>query len=197
MQLALFDFDHTLTDSDTFSRFLRRVATPRQLRQAKWTLGPWLLGYRIRLVSAAGIRERATRVAFSGRNAEEIATLGATYSAEALPALLRPEMRQRLEWHRAQGHDIALVSASLDVYLQPWCARHGVAHLICNRLEADGGTLTGRYADGDIGPHKAREIRARFDLSKYERIHAYGDSAEDRPMLALAHERWYAGKRIA
>ncbi|NUS39871.1 MAG: HAD-IB family hydrolase, partial [Lysobacter sp.] len=28
-------------------------------------------------------------------------------------------------------------------------------------------------------------------------IHAYGDSREDKPMLALAHERWYAGRRIA
>jgi|GEM_PF-6513973 len=26
MQLALFDFDHTITTTDTYSRFLRRVA---------------------------------------------------------------------------------------------------------------------------------------------------------------------------
>ncbi|MBB4126343.1 phosphoserine phosphatase [Xanthomonas translucens] len=29
--LALFDFDHTVTTTDTYSRFLRRVATPQQL----------------------------------------------------------------------------------------------------------------------------------------------------------------------
>ncbi len=196
MQLALFDFDHTVTRCDTYARFLRRVATAEQLSAAKWKVGPWLLGYRVGVVSARGIRERVTRLTFAGRDAEEIAAHGAPYARDALPAMLRPEAMRRIAWHQAQGHEVALVSASLDVYLHPWCESHGVAP-ICNRLEAIDGRLSGRYAGGDIGVRKAREIRARYDLSKYERIHAYGDSREDRPMLALAHERWYAGRRIA
>ncbi len=42
MELALFDFDHTVTTCDTYGRFLRRVATAEQLAQARWTVGPWL-----------------------------------------------------------------------------------------------------------------------------------------------------------
>lgn len=68
--------------------------------------------------------------------------------------------------------------------------------MLCNRLEGRDGRLTGRYADGDLGPRKAERIRRRYDLSRYLRIHAYGDSREDRPMLALAHERWYRGKLL-
>lgn len=34
MELALFDFDHTVTTCDTYGRFLRRVATAEQLAQA-------------------------------------------------------------------------------------------------------------------------------------------------------------------
>ena len=195
MQLALFDFDNTLTDCDGYARFLRRIATPRQLAQAKWKIGPWLLAYRANLISAAGIRARVTKFAFAGANADEIAAHGAAYARDALPATLRPEMMQRLEWHRARGHDIAIVSGSLDSYLHPWCERHRLA-LICNRLEAEGGRLTGRYAGGDVAPRKVDAIRARFDLSRYRRIHAYGDSREDRPMLALAHERWFRGRKI-
>lgn len=196
MQLALFDFDHTVSTCDTYARFLRRVATPEQMAAAKWKVGPWLLGYRAGIVSARGIRERVTRLTFKDRDAAEIAAHGEPYARDALPAMLRPEMMKRIEWHQAQGHDVALISASLDLYLQPWCERHGLA-LICNRLESSDDRLTGRYLERDIGPHKAQEIRARYDLSRYERIHAYGDSREDKPMLALAHERWYAGRRIA
>lgn len=196
MQLALFDFDHTVTDRDSYAGFLRHVATPEDLSRARWAIGPWLLGFRAGLVSAEGIRKRVTRFAFAGRDAAGIVAHGEPYARDRLPAMLRPEMMQRIEWHHAQGHEIALVSASLDLYLHPWCEQHGLA-LICNRLEAIDGRLTGRYAGGDIGRHKGREIRARYDLSNYERIHAYGDSREDQPMLALAHERWYAGKRIA
>ena len=196
MQLALFDFDHTITTTDTYSRFLRRVATPAQRDGAWRTMGPWLAGYRLGLVSAPGIRARATLKVFAGRVLDEVAAHGQPYADEALPLLERPEMSQRIAWHQAQGHTVVVVSASLDPYLQPWCQARGLDS-ICNRLAHRDGILTGRYEDGDCGPHKARLIRARYDLASFERIHAYGDSREDRPMLALAHERWYRGKRLA
>lgn len=196
MDLALVDFDHTVTTCDTYARFLRSLATPRQLAASKWSIGPWLAGYRLGLVSAAALRTRVTRVVFSGGDPRQVAEAGERYAAEQLPALLRPEMMQRIHWHRARGDTVVLVSGSLDAYLQPWCDRHGL-ELLCNRLEAVDGRLTGRYLGGDRGAHKAADIRARYDVDAYARVHAYGDSREDRPMLALAHERWYRGRRIA
>ena len=35
MELALFDFDHTVTAGDSYGRFLRRIATPQQLARAR------------------------------------------------------------------------------------------------------------------------------------------------------------------
>lgn len=197
MDLALIDFDHTVTTCDSYARFLRRVASPQQLAAAKWSVGPWLAGYRLGLVSAAALRIRVTRLTFAGREAQEMEAAGHCYAEEVLPGLLRPRMMERIAWHRARGDTLVLVSGSLDAYLRPWCARHGL-DLICNRLEptADG-LLSGRYLDGDRGRHKAADIRALYDLSTYGRVFAYGDSREDRPMLALAHERWYRGRRIA
>lgn len=194
--LALFDFDHTLTDADSFGRFIRDLATPQQLASAKWTAGPWLLGYRLGLVSARQLRERVLKLAFRGRGEAEIREQGARHAHEVLPGLLRPEMMQRIAWHRERGDTMVLVSASLDVYLRPWCERHGL-ELICNRLEARDGVLTGRYEDGDCGPHKARLIRARYDVDAYPQVHAYGDSREDLDMLALARQRWYRGRQVA
>ncbi|PPV06438.1 hypothetical protein XBLMG947_2608 [Xanthomonas bromi] len=195
MHLALFDFDHTVTTCDTYARFLRKVATPAQLAAAKWQAGPWVLGYRMGMVSAAALRARVTRLVFSGRSLDDMAAHGTEYARMALPGVLRAEMMQRIDWHQTQGHEVVLVSASLDLYLQPWCAEHGLS-LICNRLEHVASVLTGRYADGDCGPHKAAQIKARYDLSTYACVHAYGDSREDKPMLALAQRRWYRGNLL-
>jgi len=195
MELALFDFDHTVTTCDTYARFLRRVATPEQLARAWWRVGPWLLAYRLRLISAARIRARVTRLAFTERHAHDIATLADGFAREFLPGVVRPEMLEQIRWHLEQQHTVVIVSGSLDLYLRPWCERHGL-QLICNRLEHRDGRLTGRYAGGDCAPRKAARIRDHFDLSRFRRIHAYGDSIEDRPMLALAHERWYRGKPL-
>ncbi|NIJ94836.1 HAD superfamily hydrolase (TIGR01490 family) [Xanthomonas campestris] len=195
MHLALFDFDHTITTCDSYARFLRKVATPAQLATAKWQVGPWVLGYRLGMVSAAALRARVTRIVFSDRRLDEVAAHGADFARTALPGVLRAEVMQRIDWHQAQGHEVVLVSASLDLYLQPWCAQHDLS-LICNKLEHHAGVLSGRYAEGDCGPRKAAQIRLRYDLSQDECVHAYGDSREDKPMLALAQQRWYRGKLL-
>lgn len=195
MNLALFDFDHTITTVDTYGRFLRRIARPQQLAQARWRIGPALLGYRLGMVSAQRLRARVTRFAFQGGNEETIREAGSRFACEVLPALLRPEMEQRIGWHQSQGDTVVVVSGSLDVYLQPWCAERGLA-VICNALEAENGELTGRYRDGDCGADKVRRISARYELDRYPTIYAYGDSREDRGMLALAQQRWYRGRRI-
>jgi len=196
MDLALVDFDHTVTTCDTYTRFLRGLATPEQLAAAKWRVGPWLAGYRLGVVSAANLRTRVTRLAFAGGEPAQVAEAGRRYAEEVLPTVLRPEMMERIARHRDRGDTVVLVSGSLDAYLRPWCDRHGL-DLLCNRLETVDGRLTGRYLGGDRGAHKAADIRARYDLARYARIHAYGDSREDRPMLALAHERWYRGRHVA
>lgn len=196
MELALFDFDHTITDRDLYGRFLRRVATPEQRAQAWWRAGPWLLAYRLKLISAERLRRRVTAQVFSDRHAGEIAQAAQDYGREHLADTLRPEMLEQIQWHKAQGHTVVVVSASIDLYLRPWCEQMGL-QLICNQLEVSGERLTGRYAGGDCGPRKVAHIRKQFDLSRYQRIHAYGDSREDKPMLALAHERWYRGKLVS
>ena len=150
MNLALFDFDHTLTRVDTYGRFLRTIATPRQLSEAKWKVGPWLAGYRLGLVSAAALRGRVTRLAFQGGSQQEVMRHGKTFASEVLAGVMRPDMLRRLQQHQSQGDEVVIVSGSLDAYLQPWCAQHGLA-LLCNRLESKDGILTGRYEAGDCG----------------------------------------------
>lgn len=196
VELALFDFDHTVTRCDTYGRFLRRVATPEQLAQAWWKVGPWLLAYRLKLISAEHIRARVTRLTLRDRHVDDITAQAAGYAREVLPEVVRPEMLEQIRWHLTQQHTVVIVSGSLDLYLQPWCEALGLG-LICNRLESRDGRLTGRYADGDCGPRKVERIRRQHDLARYSRIHAYGDSREDRAMLALAHERWYRGKPLS
>lgn len=196
MDLALVDFDHTITTCDTYSRFLRSIATPAQQARANWRIGPWLAGCKLRLLSAEALRIRATKVVFSGCDAAEIEAARERRARDLLPGVLRPAMMERNGWHQARGDTVVIVSASPDAHMRPCCAARGLA-LICNRLEAVDGRLTGCDLGGDRGRHKAVDMRSRYDLVSFDRVHAYSDSREDRAMLALAQERWWRGHRVA
>jgi phosphatidylglycerophosphatase C len=196
MNLALFDFDGTLTLGDNFVPFARLQASRRRKLVADVCLSPLLVGYKLGVLQTSWLRPRVAWFAFRGRRASDVAAWGEHYAERVLPAGLRPDAFARLEWHRAQGDTVVVVSASLEPYLAPWCRRHGL-QLICTRLEASDGVYTGRYLQGDCsGPEKARRIRERFDLRSYSQVYAYGDTQEDSEMLALAHRKYLRGREV-
>jgi phosphatidylglycerophosphatase C len=197
MNLALFDFDGTITSSDSWTPFMRMAVRPARIRMAMVALSPVAVGYRLGMISASRCRQVAARLGFSGEPAAAIRQLGAQYAATVLPGTLQTRALERIDWHKSQGDDIVVVSASLDLYLAPWCAERGLK-FICTTIEEQRGMLTGRYVDGDCsGAEKVRRIRAQYDLSSYPIVYAYGDSGEDREMMALADKKYYRGKEIA
>ena len=196
MNLALFDFDGTITAGDTFIPFLRYSARPGKLVLGAVALSPLFVGYKLGVVSGAAGRPIASRFAFRGEPATLIRDCGKTYARAVLPHVIRSEALLRLRWHKQQGDRVVVVSGSLDVYLSTWCESVGV-ELICTVLEEKNGVLTGHYINGDCsGAEKARRIRASHDVSAYARIYAYGDTDDDREMMSIAHEVYYCWQRI-
>lgn len=194
MDLALFDFDGTLTTCETFPRFMRFAATPWRLALGSVRFAPMLAGYRAGRVSGSCIRAAVTSFAFRGRPADAVTRAGRRFAAEILPGLERPEAMQRLRWHQHRGDRVIVVSGAYDLYLSPWCAIHEV-ELLCSSLEVRDGRLTGRYQGAQcVGEEKVRRVRGICLPDAFAACHAYGDTDEDRAMLALASHRWFRGQ---
>ena len=195
MDLALFDFDGTLTTKDTFRGFIYFSSGPVRTGIGSVLLGPLVVGYRRGVVSGATLRRAAAAFCFRGRAVEDLDGYGRRY-ARTFDALVRPSTLARLEWHRAKGDRIVIVSASLSTYLRPFAESLGV-ELICTELAARGGVHTGFFRGGDCsGEEKARRVRARYALGDYENIHAYGDTREDHALLRLANRRYFCGREV-
>ena len=196
MDLALFDFDGTITRTDTWTPFMQLAVRPARIVAGRLLLSPIVIGYKLGMISASRGRQVAARVGFQGEDAARMWRLGVEYASTTLPAQVRQPALDRMAWHRSRCDHVVIVSASLDFYLSPWCAGHGV-DCICTTLEERNGRLTGRCAGGDCsGAEKVRRIRGRLDLGRYGTIYAYGDSAEDRELLELAHRKFYRWEEI-
>jgi phosphatidylglycerophosphatase C len=195
MALALFDFDGTVTFADSFTPFVYFAAGWLRIIAGSIVLSPLIIGYKLGLVPTPRIRAAVAYVCFSRRKEADVDDLGRQY-AETLGRILRPEAMERIRWHQAQGHRVVIVSASLAPYLRYWCAALGV-DLICTELEACAGTLTGHYLEADCtGAEKARRVAARYVLSSYSDIYAYGDTHEDIALLRLATKPYFRGREV-
>ncbi len=196
MKLALFDFDNTITTADTFTPFLRYAIPPGRQVVGALVLAPILVAYRLGAISAPTARPLVCRIGFHNVSTSGLRAIGQRYAAEVIPATLRRDAMERIAWHKTQGDTVVVVSAGLDVYLRPWCEAQGLA-LICTELEERDGRMTGRCRRGDCsGQTKADLVRASLDLERFDMVYAYGDSVEDREMLALAHRRYYRWREL-
>jgi len=187
--VAAFDFDGTLIRGDSFLPFLvAAVGRPRFARVAMRSSGSLGRAYQRggRDAAKAALLQRL----MVGYAARELAVLGERYAVSLVPQV-RPAMAQRVAWHHQRGHRLVLVSASLDLYLEHVARALRFDHVLATRLEigADG-RLTGRLAGANVrGAEKATLLRAwlarEFPGGDYE-LWAYGDSAGDRELLAMA-----------
>jgi len=190
LNIALFDFDGTITNTDMYTKFLHFSGTKRRALLAKIILPPFFMLYKVGIIPAPKMRAIASFVAFSGRNINEVSAAGERYAENVIPNFLREVALNKLNWHKNNGDKIVIVSGSLDVYLKPWCAQNKF-DLVCSELEIYHGKFTGRYVNGDCScNNKPKLIRSKFELEQYGQIYAYGDTKEDLAMLGLAGEAY-------
>lgn len=191
--VAAFDFDGTLVPGDSLTPFLRRLLGVRAV-PAIGASTPAMLGA-YRHAGRDGAKAALLSRVLAGLAVDVVESQGRAYGI-TLRRRIRPAMVERLEWHRRCRHRLILVSASLAAYLEPFGAAAGFDEVIATRLEVGaGGHLTGRLLGANVrGEEKAVRLRAALGEGPVE-LWAYGDSAGDTEMLAMADHPQLVGRR--
>jgi HAD superfamily hydrolase (TIGR01490 family) len=197
MRLALFDFDGTLTRRDTLMPFLRHVVGTPAFVGGIGRLLPQLLAYGVGAMPNDVAKEAVLKQFLAGRHIGDLREYGKVFAQRHLPHLVRGAMLERLRVHRERGDVCLLVSASLDVYVEPWAQAQGFDAILSSVLAVEDGVVTGRLFEGNCyGVEKVRRIRSWLNDRRPEQIWAYGDSRGDREMLALADVAHYRGRLL-
>lgn len=196
--VAAFDLDGTLTTRDCVTPFLRRVAGRALARRV--ARHPIAVAAALAGGDRDDLKELAT-TALAGMRAADVAAAGAAFAHDVRRTWLREDTIARLGRHRALGHVTVVVSASYAVYVEPLSRLLGVDGALATRLEEDAeGILTGRLAGPNCrGPEKERRLRPWLTERGLDDavVWAYGDSAGDRELLAMAdHPVLVHGRRI-
>jgi len=182
--IAFFDFDGTITCHDTFITFGRFALGDVQFIRGLLTASPWLVLWKLGLMSNARAKEKLFGFLFKGMEEEKFRSLADAF-IEKIDNDLRAGTMAMLRLHQAQAHRVAIVSASIDTWIWPWAKRHGINCVIATKTEVDGeGRLTGHFATPNChGEEKVRRIKAMFGGLEDVETYAYGDSSGDDAML--------------
>lgn len=189
---AFFDLDNTvLTQSSAvlWARFEHREGRlgRGQLLRLAWGM----LQYRLALVDMAVVT-RQLAADMRGQSEAELIARSERWFEEMVKPCIAERAVECIHAHLAQGHTVALLTASTPYVAAPVARALGLGErYICTRLEVRDGVFTGRclepvcYGPGKV--HWARAFCEQHGLD-FEGSYFYSDSYTDLAMLeAVSH----------
>jgi phosphatidylglycerophosphatase C len=189
--LALFDFDGTITFFDsTYSFYKFLYKSELSFFFNHYILCLWhLMLYRLRLINYLILKEKRLDIHTSRYNNADFFNLTEQYYEKVFYNLLNPKAIERINWHKSQGHDVWVISASFDFLLHDWVIKNNIK-LITNKTVLKGSKrcIVGKDVNYDA---KIEYLQLQVNLDEYADIYAYGDSDGDKAMLSIANFKFY------
>ncbi len=186
MNLALFDFDGTLTSKDSLGEFLKHSVSREKYLINMFKFMPYFILWQLRLMQNGIAKEHLLRIFFKGIDEKNFKAIAKNYSLTKIDQIIRKDRMKLLQEHKENGDRVIIVSASMQSWLQPWCDKNNI-ELISTQLKFKDGKVTGRFSTKNCyGIEKANRIKELLHVEDFETIYAYGDSNGDKQMLEMA-----------
>jgi HAD superfamily hydrolase (TIGR01490 family) len=191
---AFFDMDKTLLRCNTGERWVRFLRRRGEIDlYAMLRAFGWLLEYKLAIIDMPQVTARVVAGMAGTSEADMVAKARSWVESEILDEIA-PSARQAIDRHRAQGHEITILSTSTPYVTEPLARALGLdpAKVLCTRLQVEGGRFTGRvvepicYGRGKV--HWAEEFAAHHGVDLDESWF-YTDSYSDLPMLERVGRR--------
>jgi phosphatidylglycerophosphatase C len=191
MKIAFFDFDGTITKKDTLIEFIKFAVGKKNFFKGLLILSPILILYKLKFVPNYKAKQKLISYFFKGYKESYFKKLATIYSLNMMDDIINHEALNRIKWHKSQGHEVVIVSASMECWLRPWCKKHNL-QLIATKLEFKNGIVTGNFLTKNCyGIEKVNRIKQAYNLKKFDYIYVYGDSKGDKEMLSLANKAFF------
>jgi phosphatidylglycerophosphatase C len=189
--LALFDFDGTITNKDSFFDFLKYSIGPIKYYKNILILIPVFLKLIFHVLSNSDAKQKVITLFFKDYSIKKFKEIADSYSSFPINKIIRKNALEKIKWHKSNYHRVIIVTASIECYLKLWCEKNNL-ELIGTKLEVVENKLNGRFATQNCnGEEKVKRIKEVINLKEYNQIYAYGNSKGDVPMLELANKKFY------
>jgi HAD superfamily hydrolase (TIGR01490 family) len=189
---ALFDMDNTLLSAASGRLYLKWLRQTGQLPLHRWAyISGQVALYVTGLIDFPRLMSRLMVYA-AGSDEAEAWRMSEAWFDSMLRHYVAPGGRERVDWHRQQGHHVAIVSAATPYAVKPVAEALGLEErYVATELEVRDGSFTGRviepacYGDGKVARGLLYAEQHGINLRQ---SYFYSDSASDLPLLeAVGH----------
>ena len=184
--IAAFDFDGTITSKDTFIEFIRHCFGNARFSFGMLILSPIILLYKLGLLRNDIAKGIVFSFFFKGMKKQRFISYCNSFKNE-INGMIKPEAQKKINYHLDENHYLIIVSASMEDWIRPWAMDNEFNSIIGTKLDFNENKISGKFASPNCyGLQK--EIRLRKHIPNIDQciLYAYGDSAGDQHLLAMA-----------
>lgn len=193
MELFAFDFDKTITKSDTIlpiCRFLTEYYNSIflfRLIQFNFIL------FRLRLISSKKFKEKIVLLLLKGKSIDDIENIVSEFITTYIDELFNQKIIDLIKKEKNSGSTVIIVSSNLELFVKPVKKIFSIDQVYgtkiksCNSIIGEG--IEGENCSGIRKAEIVNELKSKY---QFENVIAYGDSKGDFDMLRLADESYLA-----
>lgn len=186
-KLYCFDFDGTLTYSDTMFLYLKFYNSSKFRTQFLKHV-PLFVLLKLKLVEPEKIKKSFIASILKGESKEKIEKKSQQFFEKYYPEIFRTNALEFIENIDRSHTESYIVSASLDIWVQPFAEKFKM-NLLATRAEFIDDIFTGNFTGKNCnGQEKVERLKAAVKGRKYDKIIAFGDTSGDREMMDWADE---------
>jgi phosphatidylglycerophosphatase C len=189
--IAVFDFDGTITTRDTLPVFIRFAVTLAHLLKGTMYMAPFVLLFKLKIIPNYTAKERLFKTFFKGISIDRFNELSEKFITN-IEKIVNPVALEKIKWHQQMGHEVIIISASVENWIRPWANKYGIDTVLATGLQLDNNIITGNFLTKNChGAEKVTRLLAAYaDRDSYT-LYAYGDSNGDKELLAAADHSFY------
>ncbi len=182
--VAVFDFDGTLTKKDSFLEFIKFACGTWQFYIGFFLYSPVLSLMKLHLYPNWKVKQMIFSYFFKGMEYRRFQEFGRQFANE-IESFRREKIIGKLNAHIDNGDTVYVISASIDEWVRPWCEQLGVANVLGTKIEVSSkGNITGKFLTKNCyGQEKVNRLLKEEPSRKDYYLYAYGDSRGDKEML--------------
>lgn len=189
--LYVFDFDGTITHSDSLPLFIEFAVGRLKFRLGLILFLPLIIIAKLRLYHNGRAKEKLFSYFFKGMPAEQFDNICVAFATTRRKLLRKKAMcyiRDKVE----KGYEVVVLTASIDKWVAPFFADMPEIKIIGTQIEEKKGYITGNFASPNCyAAEKVVRLKQAYPHTENYNIIAFGDSQGDKDLLNYASEAHY------
>lgn len=189
--IAAFDFDGTITRFDTLPRFISFAVDLKRKFIGTLIMMPYLVLMKLKVISNHEAKAKLFKTFFAETDLAKF-NLTAERFASKIDSMINPAALKKLQWHKEMGHEVIIISASAENWIDPWARKQAISIVLATQLKVEDNKITGSFSSPNCyGEEKVVRLLEMYPERDKYILYAYGDSKGDRELLKFADYAFY------